>query len=97
MARHTFNFEGGEDLTTMGATWFVSYKYYELIDRNHVNWNKVKTSKSRSSVYNRTTTMHNYWLTKVLEMDNYNLNKNTIGLDAEQVKSLTRLILSKYK
>ena len=38
MARHTFSFLGGEDLTTMGATWFVSYAYYKYVDSSHKNW-----------------------------------------------------------
>ena len=41
--RHSFAFEGGEDLTTMGATWFVSYCYYDKIDPTHKNWKKVET------------------------------------------------------
>jgi hypothetical protein len=28
MGRHPFNFAGGNELSTMGATWFVSYAYY---------------------------------------------------------------------
>lgn len=38
MAAHNFNFEGGDILTGMGASWFVSYAYYEKIDRTHRNW-----------------------------------------------------------
>jgi len=26
--KHSFNFEVGEYLTTMGASWFVSYSFY---------------------------------------------------------------------
>ena len=29
MSAHNFPFEGGEILTGMGASWFVSYAYYE--------------------------------------------------------------------
>lgn len=35
--RHCFNFEGGEDLTTMGASWFVSYAYYCNVGSSHQN------------------------------------------------------------
>ncbi len=34
MASHNFSFEGGEILTGMGASWFVSYAYYQHIDKN---------------------------------------------------------------
>lgn len=29
MGAHNFSFEGGEILTGMGASWFVSYAYYK--------------------------------------------------------------------
>lgn len=55
MAVHNFTFEGGEILTGMGASWFVSYAYYEKIDRNHKNWAKVSTTQPRLSKYNKGT------------------------------------------
>ena len=30
--RHTFSFEGGDQLTTIGATFFVSYLYHRHVD-----------------------------------------------------------------
>lgn len=86
MARHIFMFNGGDDLTTMGATWFVSYCYYKNIDSTHDNWKTVKTYNNRIAVYNSTTNNHKYWLNKVLQMDENNLNKNTLGLNGRQVK-----------
>ena len=38
MSGHPFNFAGGEDLATMGASWFVSYHYHGTIDPAHENW-----------------------------------------------------------
>ena len=40
---HDFNFDGGEYLTSMGATWFVSYSFHSLRDKTHKNWERVKT------------------------------------------------------
>jgi hypothetical protein len=40
MARHCFIFENGDMLTTMGATWFVSYAYYFYVNSEHTNWRK---------------------------------------------------------
>lgn len=37
MASHNFAFEGGEILTGIGASWFVSYAYYETVDPSHRN------------------------------------------------------------
>ena len=52
--RHTFDFEGGDDLTTMGASWFISYLYHIEIDSNHRNWEVPKTKNGRVSVFLRT-------------------------------------------
>ena len=37
MKGHNFNFDGGEYLSQMGASWFTSYSYFYLIDRTHSN------------------------------------------------------------
>jgi hypothetical protein len=93
MARHTFNFDGGEYLTTMGAAWFVSYSFYNLQDQTHLNWERVSTCPSRISTFNRTNQYHKFWLQQVLNMKDDNLNKNTIGLNATQIKQMARLLL----
>ena len=94
MAAHNFTFEGGEILTGMGASWFVSYAYYEKIDRNHKNWARVSTTQPRLSKYNKGKPYHKIWLKEVISMNPANLNKNTIGLDAVQTKAMARELLS---
>ena len=95
MASHNFAFEGGEILTGMGASWFVSYAYYERVDPTHRNWAKVSTTQSRLSRYNRGRKYHKAWLNEVLVMNTANLNKNTIGLDAAQTKAMAKAVLTK--
>ena len=82
MATHCFSFSGGEILTRIGATWFVSYAYYERVDPSHLNWKQVSTFQSRISAYRSGEEYHESWLNEVLAMNPSNLNKNTIGLDA---------------
>ena len=89
--RHSFAFEGGEDLTTMGATWFVSYCYYDKIDRTHRNWEKYP---ERVSIYNRTDHYHRFWLERVLEMDSERLSANTIGLTGDEVIKMAKILLN---
>ena len=48
---HPFNFDGGEELSHMGATWFVSFAYYTYVDRTHKVWENVKTYVSRRSIF----------------------------------------------
>ncbi|MBQ5847942.1 MAG: hypothetical protein IIW49_03395, partial [Treponema sp.] len=62
MGRHVFSFYGGDELTTMGATWFVSYCYFTLIDPSHRNWTRVSTARNRAKVFSNTIDKHRYWL-----------------------------------
>ena len=92
--RNIFNFEGGEYLTTMGASWFVSYAYYLHIDRNHKNWQRVDTYINRSNVFRLTNSYHKFWLEKVLEMSELNLSKNKLGLNGFLVKKMAKELLN---
>ena len=93
MATHDFSFNGGEILSKMGASWFVSYSYYKYIDNNHTNWSRISTAQSRISKFNTSKSYHNYWLNQVLIMNPANLSKNTIGISANQTKSMARELL----
>ena len=91
--RHTFTFEGGEQLTTIGATFFVSYLYYLHVDSAHSNWGSIKTKKSRISTINSSEKYHHTWLKHIGSMKDGNLNRNTLGLDGTDVKQMALAIL----
>lgn len=95
MTGHEFTFEGGELLTNMGASWFVSYAYYDRIDRRHMNWDRLRTAKNRISVYNRSGRYHDYWLEKICQMSSDRLSTNQIGLAGYQVKQMASEMLRK--
>ena len=97
MSAHSFSFEGGEILSKMGASWFVSYAYYEKVDVTHKNWDKVSTTASRISRYNEGRKYHKLWLQEVLVMNPINLNRNTLGLDASQIKTMAKAVLTKLQ
>lgn len=97
MARHTFLFKGGEELTTMGACWFVSYCYYKRIKPSHINWRKPSTYSNRISVFTRTRNLHKYYLERVLEMDITNLDKNQLELNGIQIKEMAKELLNNWK
>ena len=97
MANHNFSLAGGDILSKMGATWFVSYAYYDRVDKNHRNWDRVSTAASRTSRYIAGIPYHKEWLQEVLVMKDENLSKNTIGLDARQVKAMAKEILDNWK
>jgi hypothetical protein len=92
--RHTFSFDGGEQLTTIGATFFVSYLYHLHVDSTHRNWASIKTKSSRISTITNSTRYHRAWLERVSVMSDANLSKNTLGLDGAKVKAMARLFLS---
>ncbi len=86
--RHVFSFEGGDQLTTIGATFLVSYLFHQYIDSTHKNWEKIKTKNSRVSTINRSENYHRNWLNHIGSMSDANLNRNTLGLDAPVVKKM---------
>ena len=92
---HPFNFEGGEELSHMGATWFVSFAYYTYVDRNHKEWENVKTASTRRSLFNRTQRYHEFWLNQVLLMENSRLNTNTLGLHGLETKAMAMEVLAR--
>lgn len=91
-ARHTFNFEGGDQLTTIGATFFVSYLYHLRVDSTHRNWASIKTQNSRISTINKSEKYHSEWLRHIGNMSEANLNRNTLGLDGSMVKKMAAAI-----
>ena len=93
MANHNFSFEGGEELRSIGATWLVSYAYYDHVDKTHKNWAKVSTAQMRVRRYERTRGYHEIWLKYVESMEDANLSKNTIGLTPQETKAMARKIL----
>lgn len=96
-----------EEFTTMGATWFVSYSYYQHIDSKHKHWENVGYD-NRISKYNQTKNLcvkiddneiylHKYYLQKVLEMNDKRLNKNKISLCAKDTKRMAQEIIDSGK
>ena len=91
--RHVFSFEGGEQLTTIGATFFVSYLYSQHVDSTHRNWASIKTKNSRISTINRSEHHHRAWLENIGRMNDAKLSKNTLGLNGTAVKKMAEAIL----
>lgn len=97
LARHGFSFENGDILTTMGASWFVSYAYYRYIDGGHNNWKEVSTYQNRVKTFDWSKIHHRYFLSKIAEMNEVNLNKNTLGLKGSKIKQMAKEVLTKIK
>ena len=97
MINHNFSFIGGDILSKIGVAWFVSYAYYNRIDKTHANWNLISTAESRKSKYITGTPYHKDWLQEILVMNDKKLNTNKIGLEAWQVKDMAKEILNNWE
>ena len=88
--------DGLETLRKIGASWFVSYCYYNKISKKHLDWKKVAESLDlRVSYFTRTEKYHKYWLVEVLKMKDANLNRNSLGLRSHEIKRMAKEILDK--
>lgn len=95
MGNHDFNFEGGEILSKVGASWLVSYAYYEFVDSSHRNWGRLseKSVSSRKSRYLGSRKYHVSWLQRVTSMNDALLATNHIGLSPAETKRMAREVL----
>ena len=96
--QHRFSFEGGDVLSKMGATWFVSYAYHIRKDGKHKNWNNINKNdlKIRIGRFMPSTLYHRFWLCKIRNMDDARLNSKKIGLKATQVKQMAHELLDMF-
>lgn len=94
-ARHKFSFDGGDKLTSIGATFFVSYLYHLYVDTSHRNWDLVKTQQTRISTINNSESYYLSWLLHIKNMSDANLNRNSLGLEGQTIKKMALLVLEK--
>ena len=92
---HTYSFPGGRQLTTIGATFFVSYLYSQRVDPTHRCWESISTQTSRISTIKNSKQYHSAWLERIGHMSDANLSKNKLGLDGAKVKAMAQAILDK--
>lgn len=93
--RHIFSFEGGDKLTTIGATFFVSYLYYQHVDSTHKDWASIKTQQSRISTISSSKQYHRVWLSYIQNMSDSNLNRNSLGLKGPTIKKMALAVQEK--
>lgn len=96
---HYFNFTGGDILSRIGAGWFISFWYHNLIDKKHRNWELNYTEKSitsRKSKFNNSKQHHVFWLKQILDMKDENLVRHSnLNLSAKEIKQMAKTILEK--
>jgi hypothetical protein len=92
--RHAFNFPGGEQLTTIGASFFISYLYSQYVDPAHSGWTSIGTKAARIRTITRSKQHHRAWLEQVSQMNETNLSRNTMGLRGENIKAMAQALLA---
>ncbi len=95
MAHHNFNFEHGDILSHLGASWYASYAYYRHCKPDHSNFTQVGTWKKRESTYKRHLELEKYFIEKITEMSPERLDTNTIGLSGVDIIQMAREVLKK--
>ena len=96
-SRYNFNSEGSEQLRPlrqMGATWFVSYAYYNYINNEHTNWTNVSTTW-RLSAFSKSKEDHCLFLFRIMEMNENKLGSKDVGLSGFKVKQMAKEIIKK--
>ncbi|MEQ1660675.1 MAG: hypothetical protein ABL896_18065, partial [Hylemonella sp.] len=91
--RHIFAFPGGEQLTTIGASFFVSYLYFRHVDETHSNWQSVRTKNSRIRTLANSSEYHRAWLERIEQMSDAKLRRNSLGLEGATIKKMAQKIL----
>lgn len=88
-----YPFAGGDILAKMGASWFVSYCYYNKLDKTHKNWTQIGTVSQRISTYQTSCSFHRAWLEEIQYMNPYKLKTNRIGLEGWTVQKMAKELL----
>ena len=93
MPRSYYNFSGGEHLTRISASWFVSYMYYLKVDKTHSNWKNVSNPLNRVSRCDNNSVYHKIWINEIVGMNPKQLQRNKIGLSGNDVIAMANVLL----
>ena len=87
------NCEGSQELNSTGASFFVSYLYHLLVDKNQNNWRLIKEPSKRISTINSNRLYWEKWLKKIIIMNDKKLSKNQMNLMPDDIKRMARILL----
>ena len=95
MPRTYFKFVGGKQLTNIGASWFVSYMYYQKVDKTHSNWKNISNPMDRVAKCNKHSIYHKVWINEIVGMNPNRLGRNLLGLSGNDIISMAKILLPK--
>lgn len=83
--KHDYNFDGGNYLRRIGASYYVCYLYYLNCNPSELRWKLVTTSESRNKLICKHTEFCKLWLEKISEMKK--VYTNSMGLKVDEVNN----------
>lgn len=84
-----------KELNRMGKSWFVLYKYYELEDKNVLEWQNCKTVVMRKNIYERSRQYHLEWLKYIIFAYENKLETNKMGAYGFDITTMACIIYDK--
>lgn len=94
---YPFNCNGGQILSRIGASFFVSYLYYLKVDKNHLAWDTFKNKslkRDRIKLINRYSIYYKDWVNYIINVLTPSpLIRNTIGLSDADVVDLAKKLV----
>ncbi len=95
--------DGDRELRSMGCVWFVLRAYWAYVDPKERRWERTRTLAIRKYAFRRTfdvrarngEKLHKQYLEYIIERASAErLNRNSFGLNADEVRRLAKEILS---
>jgi len=77
----------------MGESWFVLYKYYQIIDSKETGRKNTKTTNRRIKCFNRTKKHHVDWLKEIIKINENKLDTNRLDVDCFAISTMLCIIL----
>jgi len=88
-------FDAGEKLRGVGASFFVSYLYWKLIDPTHTNWKLAKTNNPITVLNNKEYWF--IWADAIVYKSPADLGTNRINLSGYEIISMSEKLVERLK
>ena len=89
--KHDYNFNGGNSLRRIGASYYVCYLYGINLDPNEIRWQQVKTKDLRNKIIINNAKLCIHWLEEIFKMEK--VGTNSMGLTVAQVHKYAKELL----
>ncbi len=92
MGKHDYNFNGGNYLRRIGASYYVCYLYSINKDPKETRWQGVNTKDNRNKIIIKQTRFCKLWLDEICKMKK--VGTNSMGLTVGEVNTYASELLN---